>query len=206
MTETKRYFDYQHKIFGDFGIKNGQKVLDIGAGQDPFPLATHLSDKFPSDNSHRSGRPMISDSRIFLQADIENMPEIEDKYFDFVYCSHLIEHVNDPVLACKELMRIGKRGYIETPSKTGEIMFGDNSDFHKWYVYAVNHKLVFEKIKKNQPFGDLFYSLYDSAFNDPRWSSYQTLRLRFLWTLKQYPEIRFTMFLWDDNFNIEVIE
>jgi len=33
-----------------------------------------------------------------------------DKSFDFVYCAHVLEHVDDPIRACREIMRVGKRG------------------------------------------------------------------------------------------------
>ena len=44
-----------------------------------------------------------------------------DKTFDFVVCSHLLEDVRDPITVCRELCRVGKAGYIETPSRIREI-------------------------------------------------------------------------------------
>ncbi|MDA0737398.1 MAG: methyltransferase domain-containing protein [Nitrospirae bacterium] len=48
----------------------------------------------------------------------------EDKKFDFVFCSHTLEDVRDPIWVCQELMRVGKAGYIETPSRIIESMLG----------------------------------------------------------------------------------
>ena len=53
--------------------------------------------------------PLVKDGRPFRVVNIENTP-YDDKEFDFVYCSHVLEHVSEPARACEELMRIGKRG------------------------------------------------------------------------------------------------
>ena len=45
----------------------------------------------------------------------------EDKFFDFSFCSHLLEDIRDPLAVCRELIRVAKSGYIETPSRDREI-------------------------------------------------------------------------------------
>ena len=47
--------------------------------------------------------------------DFENIP-VEDNYFDFVYCRHVLEDLNYPLHAYKEITRVSKNGYFETPS------------------------------------------------------------------------------------------
>lgn len=47
-----RYTLYVSHDF-DFHLKQGDKVLDIGSGHDPFPLATHLADYSATDNAYR---------------------------------------------------------------------------------------------------------------------------------------------------------
>jgi hypothetical protein len=44
-----------------------------------------------------------------------------DNYFDFCFCSHLLEDLADPISACHEMMRVSKAGYIEMPSRVREI-------------------------------------------------------------------------------------
>jgi hypothetical protein len=44
LPNSKSRFLYQSRAF-DFGIQPGWKVLDIGSGNDPFPLATHLAER-----------------------------------------------------------------------------------------------------------------------------------------------------------------
>ncbi|HIM43118.1 MAG TPA: methyltransferase domain-containing protein, partial [Rhodospirillales bacterium] len=44
-----------------------------------------------------------------------------DKYFDFCFCSHLLEDLTDPISTCHKMMRVSKARYIETPSRVREI-------------------------------------------------------------------------------------
>jgi 2-polyprenyl-3-methyl-5-hydroxy-6-metoxy-1,4-benzoquinol methylase len=148
--EDNRYF-YQKKYI-DFSkyIKAGDKVLDIGSGGYPFPLATHLADFFEENTSHRSEN-LVKDGRNFINCDIENLP-FKDKEFDFIYCSHVLEHVNDPVRACNELIRTGKRGYIETPTKTSDIMFNFTNlkNHHKWHIEITGNTIIFIEWKDSE--------------------------------------------------------
>lgn len=48
-------------------------------------------------------------------------------------CTHVLEHVDDPAQACRELIRVAKAGYIETPSELNERLFG-GGPIHKWMV------------------------------------------------------------------------
>lgn len=186
--ESDRYNAYQKK-WNDFDIKEGEKVLDVGSGGYPFPLATHIADYYPEDTTHRS-ETLVKDGRPFTVCSVEAMP-FEDKEFDFIYCSHLLEHVSDPAKACEELMRVGKRGYIETPTRTSDIMFNflNLQDHHKWYIYIINNTVIFlewlgcerrdlncnyffeELLSKwKNPFQDLFFKHRDLFVNMFLWS------------------------------------
>jgi SAM-dependent methyltransferase len=138
----EKKIDYQTR-FVKFDIKDGEKVLDIGSGGDPFPYATHLTDKFPGDTHHRYQK-LNTKNLPFTQADVQNLP-FEDKSFDFVYCSHVLEHVEDPAKALSEISRVGKRGFIEVPDKMSDIIFNLTrlQHFHKWYINKVGKKLIF---------------------------------------------------------------
>lgn len=67
-----------------------------------------------------------------------------DKEFDFVYCSHVLEHTHNPEKACKELMRIAKRGYIETPTRGKDLFLhtGKVSN-HIYFVENIDGTLIF---------------------------------------------------------------
>lgn len=129
----------------DFNILPGDKVLDIGSGHDPFPYATHLADIAPNDNHFgRAGQPIKRlDSKPFYECGVEKMP-FADKEFDFVYCSHVLEHTVNPEIACQELMRVAKRGYIETPTRGKDFWLNTAKiSNHRWSVEKFRGNLVF---------------------------------------------------------------
>lgn len=135
---------YQSRFF-DFGIQPSDAVLDIGSGHIPFPLATALADLALADDTvGRAGVPFKHiEGKPVYECSVESTP-FADKEFDFVYCSHVLEHVENPEAACRELMRIGKRGYIETPSRTKDLMFSTaRQSNHRWAVSLENDVLVF---------------------------------------------------------------
>ena len=94
-------------------IKDGAKVLEIGPGHSPFSKATNFC-----------GWTMEEKGRLpnykTADASTEKLP-YKDKEFDFVYCRHVIEDLWNPVNALKEISRITKAGYIETPSALCEM-------------------------------------------------------------------------------------
>jgi len=133
-------------------IKDEWLVLDIGSGHNPHPRADILVDRSLEENIDRSGKPIkIDKKRPFIVGDVQYLP-FKDKTFDYIIASHVAEHVENPETFCRELMLTGKRGYIETPSKIGEILLAE--PFHRWYVYVNNQTLIFEKITNHSPLGN----------------------------------------------------
>ena len=126
----------------NWDIRPSEKVLDIGSGGWPFGRATYLVDRYPSSTSHRV-EALARDERPFIAADIHQLP-FSDKAFDFVFCSHVLEHLENPGKALRELMRIGRRGYIETPSRTSDFMFNFTGikDHHRWHTLRLGDTLV----------------------------------------------------------------
>jgi SAM-dependent methyltransferase len=115
-----------------------RRVLDVGSGHRPHDDATHLVDLLPEDDSER-GKPIQQVGLPLLLATVESLP-FKDKTFDYVYASHVLEHTRDPASACKELMRIARAGYIETPSPFYEQGYNYPArergwSFHRWFVY-----------------------------------------------------------------------
>jgi SAM-dependent methyltransferase len=125
-----------------FGIRPGDQVLDVGCGADPFPLATHLADRSFTDHSERFDLPIPTKGRPFIECSVESMP-FADKAFDFVYCSQVLEHVADPAAACRELVRVGRRGYIECPRSWLEFVLGSGE--HRWLVDHECDTLIFRE-------------------------------------------------------------
>lgn len=77
----------------------------------------------------------------YFQCGMEDMRCFVDKEFDYVRCHHVIEHVQDPDKACRELIRIGKGGLLSFPPPQAEMIYGRKD--HRWYVFVDRHRLVF---------------------------------------------------------------
>ena len=107
----------------------------------------------------------------------------------------MLEHIDDPAKVCEELMRVGKRGYIETPTKTSDIMFNflKLKGHHKWFIVLVGNSLIFFKYnpreRKDTGIND-FYGAFHSEYANP----YQEL-------VKNNRPLFDNMFLWNKKFN-----
>ncbi|MCK5218653.1 class I SAM-dependent methyltransferase [bacterium] len=135
-------------------IKPSDVVLEIGSGDNPHPRSNVLVDKYIEGNLERDGN--ITINRPLIVADLQNLP-FKDKSFDYVICRHVVEHLDDPEKGIKELTRVAKRGYIESPSLAGEIMFGWS--FHRWVLSIENNKLIFTPKNWSNPLGGVFHDL-----------------------------------------------
>lgn len=199
-TDTSRYHLYQERIF-DFSIQPGDKVLDMGSGHIPFPLATHLADISLSDgNIGRVGAAFKRlDGREVYECPVEQTP-FADKQFDFVYCSHVLEHSTDPAKACTELMRIAKRGYIETPTRGKDVFLASATPSH--HINAVelrNGVLTFFPYSAEEIAGlrvDILQQMHSAPQTD-REKAFSAL-------LYLYPRAVNTMLLWEDGFSYEI--
>ena len=92
--------------------KNSENVLEIGPGNVPFPLST-VSIGF---------NEKIKD---YINLDIDDTPfPFEENQFDFSYCRHVLEDIQNPDFAIQQIFKCSKQGYIETPSPLVEITRG----------------------------------------------------------------------------------
>ena len=143
-------FEYQMR-YNSFDIQPGEIVLDVGSGHHPFPMATILVDAHVEPTVHRRAH-LATDNRPLVIADIHYLP-FKDKTIDFVYCSHILEHVDDPEKSCREVCRVGGRGYIETPNFMKDVLFSWAEGMHKWYTVAINDELHFFEYTERQAKG-----------------------------------------------------
>lgn len=135
-------------------------VLDVGGGASPFPRADYVIDALPfeaagagsNESVHRSlGFSPRYSHKTWVQHDLCSRTPLpfSDRQFDFVVCSHLLEDVRDPIGVCGELMRVGKAGYIEVPSRIEEQSLGVEHPLyagyyhHRWLISNENETLVF---------------------------------------------------------------
>jgi SAM-dependent methyltransferase len=138
------------------------RVLDVGGWFLPLNVATHVLDLGPMETR---GTPLdpenpprfTKESWTIADACVAPWP-YPDKYFDFSICSHLLEDVRDPLAVIRELRRVAKAGYVETPSRLREIFAKGRFDYvksrlfwppavgfhhHRWFVEAKGHHFVF---------------------------------------------------------------
>ncbi len=122
-------------------FRPGERVLDIGSGGDPFPYATILADRYLQPTQHRTAT-FVRGGQPVVICDVSALP-FRSQVFDYIVCSHVLEHVDDPVQACQELQRAGRAGFIETPTLMKDALFSWAKGMHAWHVFAIGDRLVF---------------------------------------------------------------
>lgn len=130
----------------------GWKILDIGPGNFPLPRATHFLDvkRFEGIPEEKLTEFDLND----LLQDVK-LP-FPDNHFDFVYCSHVLEHLESPRVVMRELERVGKRGFVEVPSICLDFMMKHGTSHEKWACWGYGNRILFiEKAREqNQLFLD----------------------------------------------------
>ena len=117
-------------------------VLDLGAGSDGWKRANVYADV----KDYASNYP----NKKFVQTSANDPMPFEDNEFDFVVCTHLLEHTANPLEFCKELSRIGQKGYIEVPTALFDNMTVGNSnpppDGHTYWIFFddVKNEIVYK--------------------------------------------------------------
>lgn len=170
-------------------ISNDALVLDVASGGKPYWRSDVLMDKFVFDNSERDADLIID--RDFVVGDVVRLP-FKDKAFDFVIARHILEHLPDPEVFLKELQRVGKAGYIETPSSFSESLFG--WPFHLWEIDVVGGVLEIKTKNKTQNNQLKKISRYFDTDKDLK---------RFFFKNRN---LFFTAFYWKDNIDFNIFK
>ena len=139
---------------------NNWNILDIGCNIAPVEYAQTVADIQDFSDFYKEKNKKF----ILIQNKI--LP-FKDNEFDFVYASHVIEHVDDVSFFINELKRISKQGYIELPSLLEDnlVLSANSAEDHKWIFKFddVEKVLLVEKKKELiEPFithGVLFETL-----------------------------------------------
>ncbi|MBN8833516.1 MAG: SAM-dependent methyltransferase [Niastella sp. SCN 39-18] len=176
-------------------INKSAKVLDVGGGHNPHPRANVVVDKYTDTNYHRSGDIKVLKNQQFINADGEKLP-FKDHEFDYVICCHVLEHVEDPIQFLSEIFRVGKKGYIETPSLLGECLAPRES--HKWILHEHEDTLYLVD-KQKLGFVSNAYYLGDLVQEYlPKHS------IGFKMTERTHPNLMTIRIEWDTNFKYEI--
>src|ERR1043166_1898620 len=168
-------------------IKSRDLVLDVGSGSSPHPAADVLLERY-LDTKHRYAAMAVD--RPTVLADACKMP-FPDKAFDFVIAFHVLEHVPDPAAFLRELQRVGKAGYIETPNAIFERLVP--YDVHLLEIMNVDNKLIINKKKSAKP--DSFLNELELVKRSEQWKHFFYGR----------PALFHVRYLWKDKINFEVL-
>lgn len=163
-------------------IKTTDKVLEIGPGSNPHPRSDILLEyEFESldvAEAQRGYQPVLkTDKPIILYKG--NVLPFEDNEFDYVICSHVVEHVNDLDQFISEINRVGKSGYLEYPTIYYDYVY--NIPEHVTFVKNRNSKIYWMNKDKTsltefQGIQNLFYYSLGQKY----WGFVQDLRKYFV--------------------------
>jgi SAM-dependent methyltransferase len=163
-------------------ISDGSRVLEIGPGANPYPRSDVYLELMFEDSEvafSQSGyqSPIQSDKTIFYNG--TTFP-FEDNSFDYIICSHVLEHVDNVKQFINEINRVGKgKGYIEYPTIYYDYLFNipehlnllDYKDGIIYYAKKCDSPLnEFKQLQKAfnislfKGYGDVVISLYMPLF------------------------------------------
>ena len=176
-----------HKI--DFGFRSGDKILDVGSGNKPFPHATHLID-MPDTDVQRHGQTLIVGDKQLIEGDVcDVLRDFDDNYFDFCYSSHTFEHIDDLPLALNLISAKCKRGFYALPGSDFEFFTAMNHYGHVNLCRQIGNVL---HITRRPPdttidrFGKIYEQLAVNNYGDfhTMWEE----EYRFIWEIRHYWE------------------
>jgi len=146
-------------------ITKSDVVLEVGPGNTPFHRSNVLLEKIFEDENEaflQSGATLKKEIIYYK----ENIFPFKSKEFDYVICSHVLEHIptEQIPLFISELHRVANRGYIEVPLYNFE--FIANLKYHLNLIYIDNLQMVHFLSKENVDFShELYKSFQDSILN-----------------------------------------
>lgn len=119
-------------------IPSGSRVLEIGPGTVPFKMATHFIDRSYYLDKIPDNIPL----RNLITCNAQDGIPFPDKYFDFIYCRHVLEDLDNPFHLMNEMSRVSNAGYIETPSVRVEVCRGVDGKEAPWRGYCHHNWFV----------------------------------------------------------------
>ncbi|HBR15689.1 MAG TPA: hypothetical protein DD723_09180 [Candidatus Omnitrophica bacterium] len=151
----KRAMERVKKLFEDFEYlrQPGRKILEVGCGDSmtAFLLSAYgheltLLDREDWRDNRAKGIRLI-------EADLCKELPLEDENFDFIYSYNTLEHLDDPRMALKEIIRVCKKGcqiYIEfDPLYTSPWGLHANRALHMPYPqFLFSEEFFLKKIKE----------------------------------------------------------
>jgi len=157
-------------------IEEKDTVLEIGPGSSPHSRSNAFLELEQSESDRLKQRghvvedPEFGDRPVFFY-DGKNFP-FKDNEFDYVICSHVLEHVENPEQFLTEIFRVGGgKGYIEYPLVTYEFLY--NFQVHLNFIKFIEggNTLVYlpkdeSNLKDFYPVNKLLYRTLEKGWND----------------------------------------
>lgn len=166
--KQRPYTDYPSKLcrylFDRFGMKKGDKFLDIGCGRGDFTKGfKDFGLEVSGIDREKGDSEMLRDVDVIIQDDLEhNKLPFEDASFDIVFSKSVIEHIRDPKNFMRETYRVlkpGGRVITMTPDWHSQmfIFYDDPTHVHPYTCAGLKDLLAIYGFK--EPKAELFYQL-----------------------------------------------
>lgn len=117
------------------------KVLSIGSGGDSDGEGSCYKNYFPMASSYTTSE-VSGEFKCDMILDVRSMPELDDESYDCIFCSGVLEHVDDYRAGFDELTRVLKTGGIlllGLPFRQAIHM--RPQDFWRFTEYGIKHLL-----------------------------------------------------------------
>lgn len=179
-------------------IGPSDRVLEVGPGSLPHKRSNVFLERRIDDpelaSAQRGHQPSAADESRMVYYDGGRFP-FSDGEFDYVICSHVIEHVApeelDPFIG--ELRRVAPRGYLEFPSVFYELIC--YPDVHLWMMNLRAGRMLFLDKRRfrssfiHQAFREMFYGPDDYVYQ----------------TFLRYREFYFCGFEWQGEIDYAIV-
>lgn len=119
----------KRELFPGFSISPSDTVLDVGCGPGSFlqfcaKYASHSIGIDINPNCVEAAKQTLQQAGVssfeIIQSDGNRLP-VRDNSIDKIVCTEVFEHVDDPQLSMRELVRVGKPGALYMLSVPGEL-------------------------------------------------------------------------------------
>lgn len=176
-------------------ISPTDRVLEIGPGGNPHPRADVLLELKIEDTeealAQRAFQPELQTDKKVVYYDGGSFP-FHDREFDYVICSHVLEHVPDVELFLNEIFRVAPKGYLAYPT-----IYYD-------YIYKINEHINVLFKEGNTLFWMKQKDTGLDNFNKIR-SFYHKATFNNYWA-EGYQNLWFHGFEWDKPFQITRVD
>ena len=146
-------------------IKETDRVLEVGPGGTPYPRSNILLEKIFDEEDAREQRghaKSLKTGKELVFYEGEKFP-FEDNEFDYVVCSHVLEHIpsNEIESFLSEIQRVGKRGYLEFPTIYYDYIY----NFPKHLTFLLYENGIIKYLGKEKTQLDIFKPVQKFFYN-----------------------------------------